>query len=94
MRGIHSQRRMAEHKRLNTFLLIALHMSRVLHPSFFLQVHTVNTHVFSIGARSYIHFKDISNTANVRSSPLAAYQKIYGIIHNRNHTFKVLKNAI
>ena len=66
VRGIDSQRRMAEHKRLNTFLLIALHMSWVLHPSFFSQVHTVNTHVFNIGASFYIHFKDISNTAIVQ----------------------------
>ena len=56
---------MAVHIRLNTFLLIALHMSRVLHPSFFSQVHTVNTHVLSIGASLYIHFKYITNTANV-----------------------------
>ena len=47
------------------FLLIALHMSRLLHPSFFSQVHIVNTHVFSIGATFLIHFKDISNTASV-----------------------------
>ena len=60
-----AQRLMAEHIWLNTFLLIALDMSRLLHPSFFSQVHIVNTHVFSIGATFLIHFKDISNTARV-----------------------------
>ena len=64
VRGFDSQRRMAVHTRLNTFFLIALHMSRILHQSFFSQVHMVNTHVFSVGATVFVEFKDIFNTAS------------------------------
>ena len=56
VRGFYSQRRMAEHTQMNTFLLIALHMSWILHPSFFSQVHIVNTHVFRTGATFFLHF--------------------------------------
>ena len=77
VRGFDFQWRMEAQTRLNSFLLIALHMSRVLHPSFFSQVHMVNTHVFSIGATFLMHFKDISNTAKVHT---------YRIVYNKTIT--------
>ena len=73
MRGFDSQRWMVAHTRLNRILLIALHMSRLLHPSFFSQVHMVNTHVFSIEATFFIHFKDNSNTATGHTGIMLDY---------------------
>ena len=75
------------HTRLNTILLIALHMSRLLHPSFFSQVHIVNTHVFSIRARFHIHFKDISNTAKLYIHNICLWQEWYDMMDQKEMTY-------
>ena len=85
VRGFDFQWRMEAQTRLNSFLLIALHMSRVLHPSFFSQVHMVNTHVFSIEATFFIHFKDNSNHRHPTRLVyfiLYTYQLLYSVFND------------
>ena len=54
---------------------------------FFSQVHTVNTHVFSIRARFHIHFKDISNTAKLYIHNICLWQEWYDMMDQKEMTY-------